>query len=624
MNAKIKSEFKKYLYTVCQDEVFRKCALKFFDNLSKTLEGIKFTPNDFETLIIDGVETQQDVVKAVFKDKSTATAEEIFLFLFKQNVKEIGWYTTNKEEKDNYTGYFSFDEQNIKIKNCTPNEFYRPMSFVAQPVSITPGMTDRKYKRLKMKKERIADMKSKEYQKKESRRANRAYLAHISHVIHHEMSHVFEVKSFLNRGYIKKDLSNWIFINNDNELMACPTDEINDQKRDLVRKKYLRIKDTEYLYSDIYYEAVMSAGSTAISEVLNEEFASLLDHSLVVGYRPMRMSDDYESKTMQMSPCGYNYNYDIDSLLHLAIGDFSVKDFRFNSKKIIESINNLSIPSCKDCEDKLIDLVHPFFLANVSEEFADEIVKQIKSSDQYTLLCFIMGMAERIGELNKNGNTSQLVSDYKLIAQEMLIDAINTNTQQNFEPTKDYLKSLNDTLTTIDDVIAYPTTGTIFHVEDDDPSNKSGEKEIRKVNTDICSVDRFCKKYPNLTHLQKFNELIKYVESRMKYAKVENLDEIMDFFTKQKKLDARFKNYATKADSLKQKKEKEREGLEREEARKREEEARKREKRLKKEEAKREAFNQVLSKPHNEQTEEDRRLIREFLLNQNQDLNNII
>ena len=592
MNAKIKSEFKKYLYTVCQDEVFRKCALKFFDNLSKTLEGIKFTPNDFETLIIDGVETQQDVVKAVFKDKSTATAEEIFLFLFKQNVKEIGWYTTNKEEKDNYTGYFSFDEQNIKIKNCTPNEFYRPMSFVAQPVSITPGMTDRKYKRLKMKKERIADMKSKEYQKKESRRADRAYLAHISHVIHHEMSHVFEVKSFLNRGYIKKDLSNWIFINNDNELMACPTDEINDQKRDLVREKYLRIKDSEYLYSDVYYEAVMSAGSTAISEVLNEEFASLLDHSLVVGYRPMRMSDDYESKTMQMSPCGYNYNYDIDSLLHLAIGDFSVKDFRFNSKKIIESINNLSIPSCKDCEDKLIDLVHPFFLANVSEEFADEIVKQIKSSDQYTLLCFI-------------------------IAQEMLIDAINTNTQQNFEPTKDYFKSLNDALTTIDDVIAYPTTGTIFHVEDDDPSNKSGEKEIRKVNTDICSVDRFCKKYPNLTHLQKFNELIKYVEHKTQSANVENLDEIMDFFTKQKKLDARFKNYATKADSLKQKKEKEREELGREEARKRE-------KRLKEEKAKREAFNQVLSKPHNEQTDEDRRLIREFLLNQNQDLNNTL
>ena len=66
------------------------------------------------------------------------------------------------------------------------------------------------------------------------------------------MSHVFEVKSFLNRGYIKKDFSNWIFFNNDNELMACPTDEINDQKRGLVRKKYLRINDAEYLYSDVY------------------------------------------------------------------------------------------------------------------------------------------------------------------------------------------------------------------------------------------------------------------------------------------------------------------------------------------------------------------------------------
>ncbi len=622
MNAKIKSEFKKYLYTVCQDEVFRKCALEFFDNLSKTLKGIKFTPNDFETLLIDGVETQQDVVKAVFKDKSTATAEEIFLFLFKQNVKEIGWYTTNKEEKDNYTGYFSFDEQNIKIKNCTPYEFYRPMSFVAQPVSITPGMTDRKYKRLKMKKERIADKKSKEYQKEESRRANRAFLAHVSHIIHHEMSHVFEVKSFLNREYVKNDLSNWIWMNEGSKYLCGIAEQIDDRKRDSIYERDKLEKDNKHLYSDICYEDFMSQGSIAISEVLNEEFASLLDHSLVVGYRPMRMSDDYESKTMQMSPCGYNFNYDIDSLLHLAIGDFSVKDFRFNSKKIIESINDLSIPSRKDCEKKLIDLVYPFFLANVSEEFADDIVKQIKSSDQYTLLCFIMGMAERIGELNKKGYTSQLVSDYKLIAQEMLIDAINTNTQQNFEPTKDYFKSLNDTLTTIDDVIAYPTTGTIFHVEDDDPNSKSGEKEIRKVNTDICSVDRFCKKYPNLTHLQKFNELIKYVESRMKYAKVENLDEIMDFFTKQKKLDARFKNYATKADSLKQKKEKEREELEREEARKREEEARKREKRLKKEEAKREAFNQVLSKPHNEQTEEDRRLIREFLLNQ--DLNNTI
>lgn len=581
MNAILKLQYKNHLYKVCKDDVLRKCALDFFENLSKLFEDLSFTPSDFETLLVDGKEVEQDVVKKVFKNKQTASAEEIFLYLFKQNIKKIDYFIEDKHVADNATGFYSFPLQFVGIKTCSPEMFLEPMFFMSQPVLKTPDMTEREYQRLVKQNGNKVKKKKKIYQKQDYERAYNAFFAHVSHVMHHELSHVFEVKTFLNREYVKNNLSNWIYFHYGDDYIACTANKIGIHEKYKTFDKMSRSNDTNKLYPDLIYDDIFYDGATAISEVLNEECSALIDGTLNVKYQSMFMSDEILSKTTQMSPCGYNYNYDIDSLLHLALNELNIKDFRFNSQKVINSINNLDIPARAVCEQKFTELVHSLFLANTDEKFADDFAEQIKLSDNYSLLCLIMGMTNRMCKLNDSDYTSQLASDYKLIAQEMLISAIHTDVIKNFEPTEDYLKNLNDTLTTIDDVIGYPATGTVFHVEDNNRDNKTGEKSIKMPDTEIYSVERFCEKYPNLNHLQDFNELIKYVQNNVsRISKKVKVDEIMSFLEKQKRLNNLFDMYRTADQALKRKKENK--------------------------------VNQIINKD-GEFTEEERSIIREYL-----------
>ena len=98
-----------------------------------------------------------------------------------------------------------------------------------------------------------------------------------------------------------------------------------------------------------------------------------------------------------------------------------------------------------------------------------------------------------------------------------LIDQIN---DESVAKDEEFFICLNDCLKTIDNFSIYP------------------DQYITR-DSEILSIEKYCKKYSNLSHLSSFNELVNLAKDLVKLysGKIENLDEIMTFLKKQQSLD---------------------------------------------------------------------------------------
>ena len=593
----IRLEFLKYLHSVCDDEFLRQCALSFFDNLSSKFEGMFFTRENFETLNIDGVIVEQDVVKEVFKNKTKVSFKEIFLFLFKQNVKEISYYSDNpdKFEKNIPSGYFEYIDKKVKINKYNPTVYYVDRRYAFEHVSRPLDATDDEYNKLIEQSIFQAQKLQKEYNKKEYYHALSLLKNYIKHVMHHELAHVFEVKSFLNGKYLKIGLTNEYLVKLNNQgYFRFYSDTINESQIERAYKNHVEVSKTP----KECFEELCSIGSSAFSEVLNEEFASILDEELIVKNHPRNISNDFLSKTSQMSQCSYNDNYDVCTLLHLALSDLTFQDFRFNSQKVIEKINQFNISSKASCRENFIQNFKNFLSARTNETFANSVIPYVKDCNTYSLLSIIMGVSTIVGGYNDENDYTQKVSDYKLLIQEMLIDAISSNVHEEFEESEDYFKYLNELLISIDNVIAYPKGGFQFIVEDTNLNNLIGEKTIELDYINALSIENYAKKF-NYPYVIKFYELIKYVERKMHKAKdkIPNLNKIMSFFEKQHQIDQRYEALYKAHVALKHKKDCSSEKL-----------------KLRERQRENNALNEILEKREEDRTVEDISLIRQILL----------
>ena len=528
-------EFRKHLLKVCRDRELRGVALDYFKDLSEKFEGQNFTKANFETLLVDGKEIEQDVVKEVFATKEEASAEEIFLYLFKSNVQKIKAFNLSVFSLDPRNGCYNHDEKTVEIGQKNFKELFSKR-YSAVLIDRPEGMSDKEWKKyLKAEEKKIA---------KEDRINNKARKKLVEmkietdakHVMYHELSHVFEIKTFENRKYRKVGISNEIFADVNKGLVLI-NDKQNITKDDVKNAKIIedgvRYFDESSPKDSLRF--MIKEGAVSISEIFNEEFACLIDDSLNIKKNEnITYKDKLVKKAYLEGDCAYNINYDISMLLKLAIGDVDYKDLRFNSKKLIEKVNNLNISATK------LQSVQEQFLNNLTKtNFCDEFKfskadfnKELKTCGVFDTIAAMVHVSDKFGE-QFSADFCRYGSNYKAIVQDLLIESIKNDiileiNNPNLVKDAAYFEKIDSKLKTIDQFILYPNVVVSFF-------SREVFGELAKNELFITSVGQYANKYADRTHITNFNELINEVK---KCANQNNINlENMSFFKEQKEIE---------------------------------------------------------------------------------------
>ena len=492
VSQQIKLEHDSYIDKICNSQELRKIAKNFFVDFCKFFEGQTFTKDNFETLVIDGKETLQDIVLDLFKNKTEIPAEEVYLYLLKNNYNSLNFIEKNKKNK-------------ISGRN---NAVYKSIEIVNEDLN-------------EQNKELLAE-KTKFF----------------IETIYHELSHIFEIKSFKKRQYLKNGLTNKVICLNKNKTESISyLHSYNISKKDVKLNpkstpslSYNIAKIAENLYADGYY---------AISEIANETFALLVANkfSLVDNSDVFNLCDgDFARKAKVNAKSYYTKDYDILCLMQLATGA-DWKDLRFNPKKVFTLLNNLDISkdSLSFAKDDFCYLFEKTSPPGWQGIFKD-ISNTISDCDISTTIALVMGQTLRV----ENSKISQSVDSYKIIVQNLLIEAIKNNIEKdlaNNEVKKDsaFFENLNSTLEKIDQIICYPVDIKEYYKKTHDPLFP---RKYYKTTVDTFSANEFAKEYPDFYHLVNFADLIQNIQD---YLQKNNQNQTMPFLVKQQNLDSAFK-----------------------------------------------------------------------------------
>jgi len=109
--------FERYINKVCKDKKTREYAMSYYDDFCKYYRGKLFTRDDFEKIIVNGQEVEQDGVEELFNGKTTATPEEVMMTFFQTRVKKIKVADANK----GITGYYDPKGKQIVLSRNEPN-----------------------------------------------------------------------------------------------------------------------------------------------------------------------------------------------------------------------------------------------------------------------------------------------------------------------------------------------------------------------------------------------------------------------------------------------------------------------------------------------------------------------
>ena len=156
------------------------------------------------------------------------------------------------------------------------------------------------------------------------------------------------------------------------------------------------------------------------------------------------------------------------------------------------------------------------------------------SSNAYQTLGMIMGMAQMA---NNSHDYTQNIDDYKIFAQEILIESIKNDivsklNDPNIVKDQAFFESINQTLSTIDSLICYPSGVTFFNKRTNDPMRP---ERVVVSDVEILSIEQHAAKHQECKHLSTFNELIKTVSDAVKKHKksINNIEECMEFLNQQ-------------------------------------------------------------------------------------------
>lgn len=535
MDKKLQEDYIKYLSKVCKDPILRQGAIDFLVDLSEFYEGQTFSRENFEKINIDGKTYEQDVVNKIFKDKDSATAAEVFFEIFKDNIKSIDSYRYDILKPKSTAGFANICEEKVLIK---------------RPQNDADFLSNIDKDAFETQKDDLLERPNEQ----------------MKHVLYHELSHVFETKTFNNRRYVCVGMRNAISEKKFNRYISYHTKNENGE---LLKVKIYNKREVSKAKIDPkdYFAMLESDGKKEISEVLNEEHASKLDKTINIKEKLfVELNKEFARKTELCTGnnCAYNVNYDIAGLLLLAAGDIDKKNFRFNPQALWDKVNNLKI------DEKVLSDSKNLFLENFLQyvEFGklqsldsqkdtrllemeeNAIMQNIGASRLDSLLGCMMSYAN-ISSFHPGLKKICLDDKMKLSIQEILVDGIKNDWIQKIndpkiEKNEEFFAQLNDVLTKIDNNIIYPNQQAKFH---------TGILSMRKENVwvktidtkreiDCLPINKMIEKHKNdheYDHLRVFDEFVGAAQKAVEMHKnVENIDEIMTFFASQRVLEAKY------------------------------------------------------------------------------------
>ena len=495
MKKPLKQKLEIYLKKVCKHELLRELTLQYFDDLSAHYAGRTFKREDFDTLTINGKVIEQDIVKDLLSTKTELTAQEVFLYLFKANVKHLSFF--DKVFYSPLAGSFS---PVAKIITVLQHEDSSLDDFVHTPLIRPEGITDKEWK--KQRKQLLKDEDTRLMQALEKAHQKARDEEPIKQDLYHELSHVFETCTFKRRKHIKIGL----------------------EKLSVIKSKKNAFKE------------IMSEGETAFAETLNELFSHNLLNLQILNeiYYPVEKSG-FVIKSKLQTDSGYNVNYDLAKLFALVLGNTRLDEVRFNSSLALKKLSRLNL-TAKELTQIINDFKY-YILDNslVEEDSANTFITNLQTCNTAQIFNFMLGYATN----SENGNRFNIV---KTFIQTMLIKHIAYQISialQNPKIAKDkkFFISLNNTLTSIDSALLYPNRLLTYKVPN--PSNPISPLTQEVEEIECYSIEDYSQAYPKLSNLTSFNQLITTVKQYL--ALHPELEVELPFLQQQAEIQAKLK-----------------------------------------------------------------------------------
>ncbi len=549
-NLTIKQQFEEHLKKVCKDTSVREYVISFFDDFVTKYDGVVFTPEDFETLIIDGNEVKQDVVLGIFADgKKEATAEEIFVWLFKTNIKKIKYGILDYA----LDGSVSVQDKTLEIRKRPLRDFFT----MPKRAELEPHIGESKREARK----RIKESKKhyKELVGKEKERASNYRSQVLKNTIYHELSHIFEIKTFMGGKYAKTNMSKRVYDISGKKTLFTVYEQVS--MAGFKPTEYLNLKDELSLEKklEIIPQIFEEYGERTISEILNETNALKIAKNFVVSQHYLGQLNAPSSKTYLKGTCTYNFNYNISELIRMSIGSGQEKNLRFNPTAVINRINSSL------CSTEFIQQIKEFAMSIIADEkgmasmmlgtldnaqqkrFFDAIKNALSEADTYKTMEILMGYCDILEKLTSKEN--ETVAKLKSCVQAILIESIKNDilaklNDPNVKKDSEFFTNFNETLRQIDNLIIYPCGESVLPFG----AGTTVQKDILWL-----SIDKHAKKYPKYLGMLAFSELIDsaYDAVANYMGEIPGLFEEMTFLVGQDKLDAEFEELKAEFEATK-------------------------------------------------------------------------
>lgn len=550
MNKEAEQEFEKHIKKVCKDKTLFSHARSYFQDFCSYYEGVSFSRDDFEKLTIGNTIYEQDVVIDLFANTDKVSAEEVFVYLFKQNIKSLDFYSEKLKGYDSVAGYFSFVEKKIGIKRISKRKREEAKTFVVKVSEPKKKLTkeEKKEEKQKKKQEKKEEKERQAIQRKEMLEYQEK---EIKSTVYHELSHIFENKSFNKGEFVKKNLSDMVIVRRrDKENFVCYSSkiqmEIDKKKIDTaleVIKLHSRRKN--FTFDEIYrhpliiedrLSSLKEKGLTAISEILNEVHSRQISGEINSTKKlEGKVKDGLIFKESLYGNCAYQKDYNDSELLKLLMYPFDEKKMRVDSKSILEKLNDMQVS--KENLDR------------IKKSFLNEILSDASVNDFKEIITDASAFETYIYIFSYINNNFCVIDDEehiaRLLTQELLVESLqNDIIKQINDPSikkdTEFFKRLNSTLRIIDNNIGFPKGQTKFKSRGQDPRFFE-TKEYN--NIDIFSIEELAKITPELKHLQSFKTILDEVKkiTSEKGSDIKDIDKTMDFLAEQKRKDEELK-----------------------------------------------------------------------------------
>lgn len=530
------NQFEKHLKSVCKNKELREIAIQYYHDLGKHMEGVTYTKDDFETITYNGEIVEQDIVKDLFSKQESATAQEVFTYLFKTKVQYLFGYKS--KERSGVAGAYNAVGQYLNVKLLPSEAFYRrPELAVFSYITEGKSLKQAKKERSQLIKQSVESAFQKaEFERSDDLKSN----------LYHELSHVFETSSFLDGKVTKTGFKEEYAVKHKKGGVYCQESELSNSgiKQSVQEEKLLQKDLKQKRVSNInkFVELIKRTGTTSLAEILNEEFSQKVK-GLIKEASGCVIASGFTNKKFLVGACGYNKDYDMLNYFRVSLGEETLSKNRFSSKKIVNKLNNLNLSDeflnkFKQDTKQLIQERNNF-IPN-EKAITDGVCDQIDGLSTSDLIFLIIGY--------NSFSPSNVEGTQKCLIQSILMENYKNNTLEKLndpEVIKDkaFFEKLNNDLEKLDDYTLYPKGYTTFKQQSYRPTILD---TIRVHNPKIYSVRQYAEyeKMETATPYEAFADLIDAVKECVEQNKenIPELEETMTFLKSQEEIEQNYKN----------------------------------------------------------------------------------